>query len=190
MNGTIPSWDDRGLLPPISPDVSPVHVNRSPFRVGIMDVVAHFSSSKERCDILHGLLNYRQLLHEIGIKRGFQWIDGSFTENVEITQDRPPNDIDVVSFIYTSDINEIDESTLLKIDHAEAKKNFKVDSYFVEYDKSTLDQLVLWATYWYSMWSHKRNLEWKGFLQIDLAPDGDSAAREWLAAHEAEREVP
>ena len=37
------------------------------------------------------------------------------------------------------------------------------------------------VSYWYSMWSHKRDGKtWKGFLQLDLAPEQDVEAREYL----------
>lgn len=30
--------------------------------------------------------------------------------------------------------------------------------------------------YWYSMWAHKRDLSWKGFIQIPLNPQLDVVA--------------
>ena len=32
-------------------------------------------------------------------------------------------------------------------------------------------------TYWYSMWSHRRDGLWKGFVQVDLNPSQDADAR-------------
>lgn len=32
------------------------------------------------------------------------------------------------------------------------------------------------CTYWNSLWSHRRNGQWKGYLQVDLAPAGDREA--------------
>ncbi|WP_426763559.1 DUF6932 family protein [Hafnia paralvei] len=34
----------------------------------------------------------------MGLAEGFQWVDGSFTENVELIERRTPNDVDVVIF--------------------------------------------------------------------------------------------
>jgi hypothetical protein len=44
----------------------------------------------------------------------------------------------------------------------------------------TAERLVAQSSYWYSMWSHRRNQAWKGFLQIDLAPSQDVEALAWL----------
>ncbi len=41
-------------------------------------------------------------------------------------------------------------------------------------------------SYWYSMWSHRRNGQWKGFLQIGLSPDADDVARHLLTQIEVE----
>ena len=35
---------------------------------------------------------------KIGIGSGFQWLDGSFLENVEMTEKRDPGDLDLVTF--------------------------------------------------------------------------------------------
>lgn len=32
------------------------------------------------------------------------------------------------------------------------------------------------SAYWYSLWSHRRNGQWKGYLQIDLLPTDDATA--------------
>ncbi|WP_414651656.1 DUF6932 family protein [Hafnia paralvei] len=34
----------------------------------------------------------------MGLAEGFQWVDGSFTENIELIERRTPNDVDVVTF--------------------------------------------------------------------------------------------
>jgi hypothetical protein len=61
------------------------------------DVVLRFGNSPERIAILDGLLSYRLALTTAGMVDGFQWLDGSFTEDVETLQRRSPNDIDVVT---------------------------------------------------------------------------------------------
>jgi hypothetical protein len=63
-------------------------------------LVQRFAASRERLDILRGLLEYRAALGAIGIVQGFQWLDGSFVEDVEVTKGRPPSDIDVVTLAY------------------------------------------------------------------------------------------
>jgi hypothetical protein len=38
------------------------------------------------------------------------------------------------------------------------------------------ENLVQQTSYWYSVWAHRRNHQWKGFLEIDLSPTLDSDA--------------
>lgn len=96
----IPNWNISGLIPPIRPGQPGHSPERSPYRIGLMDIVNKFSETPERRNILSGLLRYRQALHDLGMINGFQWLDGSFMENVETTQSRHPNDIDVVTFFF------------------------------------------------------------------------------------------
>ena len=37
-------------------------------------------------------------------------------------------------------------------------------------------------SYWYSMWSHRRDGVWKGFIQVSLDPTEDILALQTLAA--------
>jgi hypothetical protein len=111
-------------------------------------------------------------------------VDGSFSENVEILEARNPGDVDVVSFLDdpNGDLAQIFPGDLA--DHDEVKKTFFVDSYWVE---TTLPgrELVTLSAYWYSMWAHRRNSQWKGFLQVDLDPAEDAAALAELTQIEA-----
>jgi hypothetical protein len=59
-----------------------------------------------------------------------------------------------------------------------------VDAYIVELDQLSSDQIVLHSAYWYSIWSHRRNQAWKGFLQIVLDPAEDTEAIAWLEQFE------
>jgi len=87
---SIPSWTTSDVLPPINP-ASPASADRSPYEVSLTDLILHFNTSPERQAILTGLLDFRQALHAIGIVNGFQWLDGSFLENVEATEKRTPS---------------------------------------------------------------------------------------------------
>ena len=172
---TIPDWSALGLLPPID-SASPTSIERSPYVVSLKDLVLRFATSPERKAILLGFLQYRALLHRFGATDGFQWLDGSFMEEVEMLEQRPPNDLDVVSFISGA----LPEESDAYLEHGAAKTAFKVDSYFVELDQLPPRELTYLSTYWYSMWSHRRNQTWKGFLQVELAPDEDAEALAWL----------
>ena len=82
----------------------------------------------------------------------------------------------MVSFIHGTLSEDADQY----VEHSAAKATFSVDSYFVELDQIPPRELVLLSSYWYSMWSHRRNQAWKGFLQVELAPNEDAEALAWL----------
>lgn len=174
----IPAWTADGVLPPHDSS-APASGERSPYVCSLMDLVTRFATTPERQAIISGLLAYRHALHAAGLVRGFQWLDGSFAEHVEVIEQRPPNDIDVVTF-YGLPPGATQE-TLAPIlgdlyDHVLVKRRYRVDGYLVDLAMDPA-QLVLQAAYWYSMWAHRRTTAWKGFLQIDLAPVQDAAAR-------------
>lgn len=171
----IPDWDARGLLPT---EFYPNSSFRSPYLVSLKDVVRKYSSiSKERITILRGFLQYREALHAAGAKSGFQWLDGSFFEDIEGLENRHPRDIDVVTFL--ADPDKVDKSKKGFLLNPFTKTNYMVDAYFMELNMR-LDLLIEMTTYWYGMWSHRRDHTWKGFLQVDLDPAEDDEAREFL----------
>ncbi len=177
----IPAWNTLGLLPPIDTE-APASSRRSPYPAPLLDLVQRFSTSQERQAILHGFLEYRQALHDVGLASGFQWLDGSFLEHVELLEQRAPRDIDVVTFYRSPD--DIGQQELLQRNPdlfrlERVKERFSVDGYLVNLGMPA-ERLVAQSSYWYSMWSHRRNQAWKGFLQIDLAPLQDVEALAWL----------
>jgi hypothetical protein len=122
---------------------------------------------------------FRSALHAVGLVDGFQWIDGSFLENIEETEERDPHDIDLVTFYYLPDgVNEEDLVSQAPhlFDPRRTKDDFHVDAYFVRLNTEYPELLVSQAAYWYSVWSHRRNGLWKGFLQIDLSSNDDQVA--------------
>jgi hypothetical protein len=180
---TIPAWNALGLLPPIDAE-SPVSSHRSPYTVSLKDVVMRFSSSPERRAVLQGFLGYRHALHQMGLQSGFQWLDGSFMEDVETLEKRPPNDMDVVTFVNIPEAFNPSADDWLVLEQETAKKQFKVDAYIVEINLLPPEQVVKHAAYWYSLWSHRRNQAWKGFLQVNLNPGEDADALEWLGQYD------
>lgn len=132
--------------------------------------------------IAEDFLNYRAKLHAIGFQDGFQWLNGSFSENVELNESRSPNDIDVVTFFHPPDgmdLSSIARSNLDVFDSQRAKNSYHVDGYFGQLGLPQLESEVKRVSYWYSIWSHRRDGLWKGFVQIPLDPsqDDDAAAR-------------
>jgi len=178
---SIPNWTAQGVIPPIDV-IDPTSANRSPYRVTATDFALRFGTSKDRCGIIDGLLRYREALHAAGLASGFQWIDGSFLEQVETLESRPPNDVDVVTF-YDLPAGETQRSIQAKnadlFDHDKVKVNFHVDAFLVHLAAEPT-RLVSHSAYWYSVWSHRRNQAWKGYVEIDLDGSDDQAAAAML----------
>lgn len=174
--GAIPHWTPDGVLPPIDTS-NPTSSERSPYVVSLSDFVLRFGSSPERARILDGLLRYRAVLHGAGLVEGFQWLDGSFAEDVEARVGRPPNDVDVVTFYRRpSGVSQRDlAGPLAPLLGETSKTTFHVDGYFADLTQDA-SKLVRTTTYWYSMWSHRRDEHWKGFVQVDLSPREDADA--------------
>lgn len=184
-SAAIPAWNSAGVLPPIRPSASGNSPDRSPYPVALTTLVDRFSTSPERMEILDGLLRFRSGLHQAGILSGFQWLDGSFLEQVEVLEGRPPRDMDVVSFL---DLSGLDQHALIQqhgylFDKQQAKASFSMDAYFVQIGGPLDADSIRRVAYWYSMWSHRRNGLWKGFVQVDLDPAQDADASALLNLH-------
>lgn len=175
----VPPWNARGVIDPID-ESAPVAATRSPYNVSLREFVLDFAISEKRVTILKGYLEYRSRLHAVGLLSGFQWLDGSFLEHIELTDKRPPGDLDVVTFYDAPNISQL----VLRqadpfifpttdIEHDALKRSLYVDAY-AQSLTSNARNLVRASAYWYSMWSHRRDLSWKGFIQVDLAPIEDA----------------
>ncbi len=173
----IPFWTGEGFLPPNNRE-APASSERSPYKTDIASFISRFSTSSERKEILKGFLAFRDRLYKTGIIKGFQWVNGSFAENVETLFERPPNDIDVVSFFYFPEGIDLTDAAGGYPDlfiPGKTKEAFRVDAYFVRLNSGHPELLVERAAYWYSLWSHNRSGKWKGFLEIPLSPEEDRA---------------
>jgi hypothetical protein len=183
----IPAWNEEGVLPPVDPeDHSGTTDLRAPYVVDLVDFVTRFATSPERREILKGFLDYRAALHATGLIRGFQWLNGSFTENVEVLEARPPRDIDVVTFVDFPEDSGFPGKLPDVFDPWLTRARYRVDGYYVETGFQPPEALVERIAYWYSMWSHRRDGLWKGFLQLDLYQARDADAREWLMLNAGE----
>jgi hypothetical protein len=178
--GSLPAWNGAGVLPPVKPGVQGNSPERSPYQIDLVSFVDRFSSSPERIKIMEGLLGFREELHKLGIVSGFQWVDGSFLENIETIENRSPNDMDVVTF-YNVPPGESQKSLVLKapklFDWTYLKTTYTIDSYFRSLGGQINLASIKDISYWYSIWSHRRNGLWKGFVQIDLDSIHDADAR-------------
>jgi hypothetical protein len=170
--------------PPIRPGASGHDADRSPYNASLDAFVDAMGTTHSRLNIIDGLLSFRSEIHKIGLEVGFQWIDGSFSENVESTEGRDPRDVDVVTFFELAE-GETEDSIFQKnpnlFDHDFVKQTYLVDSYWSVLGVPIDYQSVKQISYWYSMWSHRRDGLWKGFVQVGLESPQDLLAKQALA---------
>jgi hypothetical protein len=95
----IPAFNHSHALPPFEGERM-TSAHSSPYVITSSELVRRFSFSAPRCLILDGLIRYRAELRALGFVGGFQWLDGSFVEDIEGREARPPHDIDVVTFAH------------------------------------------------------------------------------------------
>jgi hypothetical protein len=180
---SFPFWNSMGILPPIKPEMLGNSMERSPYQITLSDFFNYFTLSQERVKILEGFLVFRAELHKLGITHGFQWLNGSFLENIELLEGRSPRDLDVVTF-YQPPAGETQQSLTQKNESIFSpvylKSTFAIDGYFFMLGHHVPAEEIKKITYWYSMWSHRRNGLWKGFVQIDLDLSHDTEANKIL----------
>lgn len=118
----------------------------------------------------------------IGLNEGFHLLDGSFLENIELKEARPPRDLDLVTFVWGISAASLKAlgGTML-FNHDEVKRLYKLDHYWVTDAKPEL--LIELTMYWTGLFGHSRDSVWKGMLGVELASDQtDKDARDWLAS--------
>ena len=181
----IPDFNHSHVLPPFLGDGPSAASDVSPYRSSMLEVTQRFAYLPGRRRLVEGLLNYRADLAALGFVRGFQWLDGSFAEDVEAHEQRVPNDIDIVTFAFSpaglssTQVTQLLQAHPTLFEPAKAKEKYGCDGYIVPLDKSP-ESLVKRATYYFSLFSHRRSDQvWKGLLQIPLESD-DALARDLL----------
>ena len=181
----IPAFNHSHVLPPFLGESPGALSESSPYVVSMLALTERFAHLPGRTRLVQGLLDYRADLAALGFVRGFQWLDGSFAEDVEAHQQRPPNDIDIVTFAFsptgfsTAQITGLIADNPTLFNNAAAKEKYGCDAYVVPLDKSP-ENLVKRTAYYFSLFSHRRSDQvWKGLLQIPLESD-DALARELL----------
>jgi hypothetical protein len=152
----------------------------APYKVTLLEVAQQFSSSVARRAIIGGLVSYRAELLKAGITSGFQWIDGSFVEEVEKNAGRPPTDIDIITFAerpsayldfqkWSNFVNSRKDLFL----PPESKKHYKCDAYYIDMWLPPAI-LISQTRYWFGLFSHQRDtFLWKGMLEVPLCDDKD-----------------
>ncbi|MBO0697671.1 MAG: hypothetical protein J2P46_04710 [Zavarzinella sp.] len=141
------------------------------------EVCQQFAATPARKAILTGFLNLRAESRARGIK-GFQWLAGSFLEQIELLEERDPGDIDVVTFVREPNTPPAIRAALTGppdlIDHHQVKATYSVDHYWVPLS-SNPEAIVDVSRYWYGLFSHRRDRTWKGMLIVDLDSPADDA---------------
>lgn len=165
----IPEFDHNHVLPPYLGVAE--RSDRSPYRTTTEELVSRFAVSEVRAKLLVGFLDFRAQLAKAGFLDGFQWIDGSFAEDLEgSARPRPPADIDVVTFFRPSGIDF--QATALKVfpgieNTPFLKLTYYVHNYFVDLAAES-DAVVGNTCYWFGLFSHSRESIWKGMVRLEL----------------------
>jgi len=183
---SIPEFTPQGVLPPYLG--SPTHsYGMSPYKVPLLDFAQRLATSIQRIEILKGFMAHRARLIEAGIF-GFQWLDGSFVEDIEATESRPPGDIDIVTF-HARSADLIQQpawegffgTNLDLFDRSQCMPKFKVDPYYIDFTFGPL-YVVRMTSFWYGLFSHKRGAGlWKGMIEVPLDGMQDAAVSQLLA---------
>ena len=187
--GDIPSFTTSGALPPFLGGNPAIHATMSPYQTTLLKLVDRFATSIPRKEILSGYLAHRAALLNLGIT-GFQWLDGSFLEDIEALEGRAPGDMDTVTFVWrpASLVNDqaawnaVVAANLPLFVPAQAKVQYRTDPYFVETQHHPV-AVIQQTAYWFGLFSHQRVTSlWKGMLMIPLdAAQDDGAALTLLA---------
>lgn len=177
----IPDFNHSYVLPPYLGDSPTQAAQSSPYETTPLELVQRLGHTTTRRRLLSGLLRYRKDLRALGFSEGFQWLDGSFVEDVESGQARPPGDIDVVTFATTpggmlpSTVGALPQTHAHLFDPAKAKAQYGCDAYLVRLDGSP-DRLVRRTAYYFGLFSHRRSDNvWKGMLAMPLRADDEAA---------------
>jgi hypothetical protein len=171
----LPAFTVGNVLPPFVGSWPTVPVGGfAPFNVTMNELCTDLAQTPARRSILVGLLQVRERLRALGCTIHHQWLDGSFTEAVEISEGRDPGDIDTLSFISPApgtDLSALIAANLDVFDPKIAKATYKCDHYIVDLTKPILFETIC---YWNSLFSHRRNGLWKGYVRVvDEGPQTD-----------------
>lgn len=185
----IPPFNASSVLPPFIGDAPGLHATMSPYRTDLLTFVRRFATTGQRAILLAGLLDYRAALGRAGVASGFQWIDGSFVEHVEVIRGRPPADIDLVTFSPAPEMGKYATDTEFEewvakfselFDPEQARTTYGCHAFFIDTMKRP-ELLIDDTRYWFGVFSHQTATAlWKGMIQIPM-DSNDAEARVYLA---------
>lgn len=172
----IPPFTISGVLPPFTGANPADRPQCSPYSAEISEVVARFATTPERTTLLRGLIDLRAALHTLGVSQGTQWLDGSFVEDIETLESRPPGDIDVVTFAARPVSDPVQWRAMIAANlnvfkSQVCKQAFGCDHYFIDITKP-VEIVISDTTYFSGLFSHRRrNATWKGMVSVPLNSD-------------------
>lgn len=119
---------------------------------------------------------------------GFQWVNGSFCEDLTHAK-REPGDIDVVTFYEPpagTDPDAFEDQLMTThrgLSHPRlTKSQFLTDAYFVRLEKKRYADVQA-VHYWFGLFSHRRvDNVWKGIVQVPLNSKDEAKARAVILA--------
>lgn len=164
----VPDFNAIGVLPPhLGNPTLPAEL--SPYSVTPLEVCQKLGNTTDRREILRGWLHLRDGLRSVCHPDTFQWIDGSFMEDVERRRSASPGDIDVITFYAPIPNGRLAPSVRAILQNrAQTKSVYKVDHIFVGLHWPPL-AIIEHTRYWSGLFSHsKDDGAWKGILKVDL----------------------
>lgn len=174
----IPPFNYSGVLPPFVGGDPRDPTQVSPYDTSMENLVDRYATTPERRAILNGLCSLRDRFRTFGIVEGYQWLCGSCTENIEILENRPPGDIDVITFAYRpTHIMGRAEWLQFFRDNRDffnpdvVKHHHMCHAFYVDLNKPP-HLIVADTSYWFGLFSHRRDGVWKGMLRVGLRDDG------------------
>jgi hypothetical protein len=153
----------------------------SPYLATMREVAERFCTTQARADLFAHWVRHRKALSAIALT-GFQWIDGSFCEDVERLRGRPPADIDMMTAIIRPQHlfapavwTPFVAANAALLDRDQVKANYHCDVLFID---GTLPAFVVHPqlTYCFGLFTHQRTTYlWKGLVQVPFPADDDAA---------------
>ena len=170
----IPNFNHNNVLPPHlgSPAFS---TDLSPYKCTVVELCHRFATTKKRVEISKGYISFRKEMISTGITQGFQWLDGSFLENIEISESRDPRDLDVVTFydgVSSPNMVDIMASFPEFSSPAKSKARYNLDHYPVDFTYSPMVTIES-TRYWIQLFTHNRAEVWKGILHLSINTASD-----------------
>ena len=174
-------WNEDGLLP-VEFNTASGETLRSPYRLTLPQFAERYGGSDGRLALLSSLLEYRAGLRGTGVVSWFQWVNGSFVEDVQQTRGREPEDIDLVTFYHLPDgrtADEFQEEHPVVFDWKTVERKWSLDSYCVPLNGDSVEDLLTAFGYWDHWWSHTKHGVAKGFVRLEgLALEDEEVIRE------------